>query len=75
MTVFKSGTGVHIRYGLKESRALDMANLPARIRVELAQDWAVIFGVPECPQDGELTTRLASITSHWDTISGFTTPW
>jgi hypothetical protein len=75
IAVFKYGTGVHVRYGFKESTALEMANSPSRVRVELPQGWAAIFGVSECPQDGELTTRLACITSHCDTVSGFTTPW
>jgi hypothetical protein len=69
ITVFKYGARVHVRYRFKESAALATANLPARVRVELAQEWAVIFGIPEGPQEGELTTRLACITSHWDTVS------
>jgi hypothetical protein len=67
--VLKSGACVHLRYGLKASGALDMANLPTRIRVNLAQEWTVIFGRPEVPKDGELTTRLASITSVRDEAS------
>jgi hypothetical protein len=75
ITVLKLGTGVHIRYGLKDSTALDMANSPAQVRVELAQDWAVIFGVSQSPKDGELTTKLACITSSWEESVGFRSPW
>jgi hypothetical protein len=75
ISVFKYGSDVHIEFSLMESSALDMANLPARIRVDLAQEWSVVFGIPVNPPDGELTTRLACITSHWDPVSGFTTPW
>jgi hypothetical protein len=52
-----------------------MANLPSRVRVERAQDWAVVFGTSECPKDWELTTRLAFITSQWDEVAGYTSPW
>jgi hypothetical protein len=75
ITVFKYGSDVHIRYVWKDSMALDMDNLPAKIRVNPANEWSVIFGIPTNPSDGELTTRLACIASHWEPASGFTTPW
>jgi hypothetical protein len=62
IAVLKYGSNVHIRYGWKNSTALDMANFPAKIRANLADEWSVIFGIPVNPQDGELTTRLACIT-------------
>jgi hypothetical protein len=52
-----------------------MANYPSQVRVELAQGWAIVFGVPSYPRDGELTARLACITSRWDEAAGFTNPW
>jgi hypothetical protein len=75
IAVLKYGSNVHIRYGWKDSTGLDMANFPAKIRASLADEWSVIFGIPVNAQDGELTTRLACIASHWDPASGFTTPW
>jgi hypothetical protein len=75
ISVLKQGTGIHVQYGFHGSVALDMANVPSRVRVELAQEWAVVFGTSECPKDGELTTRLAYITARWDRTAGYISPW
>jgi hypothetical protein len=73
--IIKQGAGIHIQYGYHGSSALDMANLPSRVRVELAQGWSVVFGTSESPRDGEFTTRLAFITSQWEDLVGYTHPW
>jgi hypothetical protein len=43
VTVSKRGAGIYVRYGFSGSSALDMANLPERIRVVLPLDWTNTF--------------------------------
>jgi hypothetical protein len=74
-SVITLGTGVHVQYGFHDSAILDMANAPSRVRVELSQGWSIVFGTAECPKDGQLTTRLAFITSQWENTVGYTHPW
>jgi hypothetical protein len=76
VTVTKKGAGVYARYGYLASTALDMANLPERIRAELPNDWVITFGTSENPKDGELTGRLTCITSRLDqTGASDILPW
>jgi hypothetical protein len=63
IAVFKLGQGVYVRYGHRESSALNMMNLPERVRAELPLDWSVSFGTSESPVDQELTNRMVSITT------------
>jgi hypothetical protein len=63
ISVLKSGEGVRLRYALKDSKALDMENLPGQIHAELINGWAVGFGTSTDPKDGELTERLHWITA------------
>jgi hypothetical protein len=67
---------VHIQYGFPDAVALDMANAPSRVRVELSDGWSIIFGTSNQPKDGELTTKLAFITSQWEeALRNYTHPW
>jgi hypothetical protein len=76
VSIVKKGSGVYVRYGFVGSTALDMANLPERIRAELPNDWVVTFGSSESPTDGELTSRLMCITSKVDpTGKQYEFPW
>jgi hypothetical protein len=58
----KIGQGVYIRYGHRESSALNMMNLPEQVRAELPLDWSVSFGTTANPIDQELTNRMVEIT-------------
>jgi hypothetical protein len=76
VSIAKKGSGVYARYGLVGSQALDMVNLPERIRAELPNDWVVTFGSSENPKDGDLTSRLMCITSKLDpTGRQYEFPW
>jgi hypothetical protein len=76
ITVLKLGEGVYLRYGNRVSLALDMENLPDRIRVQLLNGWSVCFGASENAKDGELTERLLYITSHLhEPTNSYMQPW
>jgi hypothetical protein len=76
VSVFKAGQGVYVRYGYRQSEALDMRNLPEQIRAILPLDWTVTFGTKEDPVDLELTERMANITSQLDHAGAqYLLPW
>jgi hypothetical protein len=62
IAVFKLGQGVYVRYGHRESCALNMMNLPEQVRAELLWDWSVLFGTSSNPIDLGLTNRMVEIT-------------
>jgi hypothetical protein len=63
VAVIKKGLGVHVRYGFSASTALDMENLPQRVRAEFGGGCSITFGTSEDPRDGGLTERLVYITA------------
>jgi hypothetical protein len=75
VTTIKQGSGIHLQYGLRSSSALDVANMPSRVQVELVKDWSITFGTSENPADAELTNRLIWITSQFEDQVGYRAPW
>jgi hypothetical protein len=56
--VAKSGRGLHLSYGFRNSSDTALVNFPSRFRVNLVNDWSIFFGTSETPSDCQLTTRL-----------------
>jgi hypothetical protein len=76
VTILKVGQGIYVRYGHRNSSALNMSNLPEQVRAELPLGWSVSFGTSANPLDGELTERMFNITARLDlTATRYEFPW
>jgi hypothetical protein len=66
---------VQVTYGYIGARGHAVQNFPAGFKVDLYDNWAVVFGARETPSDEELTMRLAHITASWnEAIDNYGTP-
>jgi hypothetical protein len=76
ITVTKSGEGIHLRYGRRDSSAIDMVNMPEQVQVQLLGGWEVSFGTNDNAKDGELTQRMLYITYHsHEPTKMYINPW
>jgi hypothetical protein len=76
VSVIKTGEGVHLRYGRKNSSAIDMDSMPDQVQVQLIGGWNVSFGASDNAKDGELSQWLLYITYQLHEITKmYISPW
>jgi hypothetical protein len=76
VSVIKVGEGIHLRYGRKDSMAVEIDDMPDQVQVQLIRGWNVSFGADDNAKDGELTQRLLYITYQQHEITKmFFNPW
>jgi hypothetical protein len=47
ISVTKQGNGVFVTYGWRGAKGLSSENFPARFKVSLLDNWAIVFGAVE----------------------------